>query len=811
MKELEKENYKSKHHWFRNESDMVRLFPNSLEAINNSHYLAQRCKKNWSFMNTIFPGLSLKDTYQSNKKLRDFAYQGAIVRYERVTDRIRQRMEYEMNLITQKGFAPYFLIVRDIVSQTRATIGRGSAAASVVSYCLFITQVDPIKYNLVFDRFIHPERSDMPDIDIDFPWDERDHILDYVFKKYGDERTAMVSNQVFLKPRSAIREVGKVYGLSNEQINSVTKRIHWMNTKKELEKWIEADTRFSGVDLGTNFRDVLQNSEKIIGAFRHASVHPGGVIIVPDEICKYVPVLQAPKGVQIVEWEKDQVEDSGLLKIDLLGNRSLAVVRDTIKQVNLYSSTGSNRYLDYHTIQPIEDDKTKQMMIKGMTMGVFYIESPATRQLMAKAGVVDFEHMVIFSSIIRPAANRFTNLMLERIHGRDWNPAHPDLDFLSESYGIMVYEEQVSMAAMIMAGLGYSDADTLRKTMVRNSDQEKILFWKNKFFTGSIQRGYSADIVKKVWDMIASFVGYSFCKPHSASYAMLSFTCAYLKAHFTAEFIAAVISNQGGYYSTYAYMSEARRLGVLIKTPDINHSYEKWRGNKNEIRMGLMSIKRLKKNVIKKIMDERKSGQFESLDDFLFRVDMDLSDAMALTNAQCFSSICGHKNHREVAYIVAEFYLQGENNTPVNTVPVTDELTQYEIYQIELDVFGYPVSIHPLELYRPLLSNRIGYAKDIPQNVGRSIYLIGVCITRKETRTGRKEPMEFLTLEDETDIYECVLFPKVFAEFGDIINWETLFIIRGKVEQSFGVCSITVNKIASLKEWVSKTRAVGFS
>ena len=811
LKELEKEDYKSKHHWFRNESDMVRLFPNSLEAINNSHYLAQRCKKNWSFMNTIFPGLSLKDTYQSNKKLRDFAYQGAVVRYERVTDRIRDRMEYEMNLITQKGFAPYFLIVRDIVSQTRATIGRGSAAASVVSYCLFITQVDPIKYNLVFDRFIHPERSDMPDIDIDFPWDERDNILDYVFKKYGDERTAMVSNQVFLKPRSAIREVGKVYGLSNEQINSVTKRIHWMNTKKELEKWIETDTRFSGVDLDTNFREVLQNSEKIIGAFRHASVHPGGVIIVPDEICKYVPVLQAPKGVQIVEWEKDQVEDSGLLKIDLLSNRSLAVVRDTIRQVNLYYSTGSNRYLDYHTIQPIEDEKTKQMMIKGMTMGVFYIESPATRQLMAKARVVDFEHMVIFSSIIRPAANRFTNLMLERIHGGDWNPAHPDLDFLSESYGIMVYEEQVSMAAMIMAGLGYSDADTLRKTMVRNSDQEKILFWKNKFFTGSIQRGYSADIVKKVWDMIASFVGYSFCKPHSASYAMLSFTCAYLKAHFTAEFIAAVISNQGGYYSTYAYMSEARRLGVLIKTPDINHSYEKWRGNKNEIRMGLMSIKRLKKNVIKKIMDERKSGQFESLDDFLFRVDMDLSDAMALTNAQCFSSICGHKNHREVAYIVAEFYLQGENNTPVNTVPVTDELTQYEIYQIELDVFGYPVSIHPLELYRPLLSNRIGYAKDIPQNVGRSIYLIGVYITRKETRTGRKEPMEFLTLEDETDIYECVLFPKVFAEFGDIINWETLFIIRGKVEQSFGVCSITVNKIASLKEWVSKTRAVGFS
>ena len=811
LKKLKEEDCKGKGHWFRSEPDMVRLFPNSLEAINNSHYLAQRCKREWSFVNTIFPGLSLKDTYKSNKELRDYTYQGATTRYKTLTDKIRQRIEYEMNLIIQKGFAPYFLIVRDIVSRTRATIGRGSAAASVVSYCLFITQVDPLRYNLIFDRFIHPERSDMPDIDIDFPWDEREDILDYVFKKYGNDRTAMVANQVFLKPRSAIREVGKVYGLSNEQISSVTKRIHWMNNKKELKKWIENDDRFSEVDLDKKYGDVLENSEKIIGAFRHVSVHPGGVIIVPDEICKYVPVLKAPKGVQIVEWDKDQVEDSGLLKIDLLGNRSLAVVRDTIRQVNIYHSTGPNHYLDYHRIQPTEDKKTKRMMMKGLTMGVFYIESPATRQLMAKAKVVDFEHMVIFSSIIRPAANRFTNLMLERIHGKNWNLLHPDLDFLSESYGIMVYEEQVSMAAMMMAGLGYAEADMLRKTMTRNADIERMDFWKNKFFSGAIKRGYDPDIVKKVWDMIASFVGYSFCKPHSASYAMLSFTCAYLKAHFTAEFIAAVISNQGGYYSTYAYMSEARRLGVMIKTPDVNDSYYEWRGTKNQIRMGFMSIKRLKKNVVKKILEQRKSGFFKSLDDFLFRVDMDLSDAMALTNAQCFSSICKSKNHREIAYIVAEFYLNEKGDTPVSTAPLKDKLSQHEIYQIELDVFGYPVSTHPLEIYRPLLSNRIGYAKDIHYNVGKAVYLIGIYITRKETRTSNKEPMEFLTLEDETGIYECVLFPKVFAEFGDIINWETLFIIYGKVEQSFGVCSINIHKIASLKEWVGRTKAMGFS
>ena len=309
--------------------------------------------------------------------------------------------------------------------------------------------------------------------------------------------------------------------------------------------------------------------------------------------------------------------------------------------------------------------------------------------------------------------------------------------------------------------------------------------------------------------MINSFVGYSFCKPHSASYAMLSFTCAYLKAHFTAEFLAAVISNRGGYYSTYAYMSEAKRLGVMIRTPDVNHSHYEWRGNQKEIRMGFMSIKRLKKNVIDNILEQRKSGLFESLDDFLFRVNMDLSDAMALTNAQCFSSICRSKTHREIAYTVAEFYLREEkNNTTVNTVPVKDKLTEYEVYHMELDTFGYPVSVHPLELYRPLLSKRIAYAKDIPDNVGKSIYLIGVYITRKETQTGSQQAMEFLTLEDESDIYECVLFPKVFSEFGDIIHWETLFIIHGKIERSFGVCSVNINKIASLREWVRKTKKV---
>ena len=806
--DLKKGQYKTSKHWFRNEKQMIDLFPNSLSAVNNSYYLAEKCKTDWSFINTIFPGLSLKDTHRSNKVLKQRVYGGAKKRYGNLDEIICSRIEYELGLINQKGFSPYFLIVEDIVKQTKSTIGRGSAAASIVSYCLFITQVDPIRHSLHFERFIHSEREDMPDIDIDFPWDEREKIIDYIFKKYGNDKTAMVSNQIFLKSRSAIREVGKVYGLSNEEINSITKRIGWHRSRRNLESWVKNDLKFSNLDLNETMINILQESDKIIGVFRNSSVHPGGIVIVPDEIQKYVPVLQASKGVQIVEWEKDQVEDSGLLKIDILGNRSLSVVRDTIKQINLRSDKPKlkNKYFDYHSIQPVGDFKTTEMMKNGKTIGVFYIESPATRQLLSKSKIVDFEHVVIYSSIIRPAANRFTNVMLSRIHGEKWNLVHPDLEFLRESYGIMVYDEQVSLTVMKMAGMKYSEAERLRKTMGRESMKHLIESWRKKFTNNSIQRGYSERVIDEVWEMIESFVGYSFCKPHSASYTMLSFTCAYLKAHFTAEFLASVISNRGGYYSSYAYMSEARRFRIRIIKPDINKSYYEWRGYKDKIIMGFMSIKKLQKKAINIILDERKSGDFESLDNFLIRTDLDLADAIFLTNAGCFDKISCGNTHQEIAYKVAGYYLQNGNNTTFSGVPFQTQMRKEDILKLEIDSFGYPVSMNPVSIYRPMLSRRIKYASDIPQYFGKTIYLMGLCITRKESITKDHQAMQFLTLEDETEIYECVMFPDAFKEFGDLLNWEKLFIVRGVVEESFGVFSITIQKMASLIKWLKQSK-----
>jgi len=839
---------KSDAHYFRSEKGMATLFPNSLDAINNAHYLAERCKTDWTFLNTIFPNMDLKSTHDANKKLRKLVYEGAEKRYVELKikneklksdnvlaasckfqagssisgsgeleayslrreahpiSEVTKRIEYELSIITEKGFAPYFLVVGDIVKQTNATIGRGSGAASIVSYCLFITQVDPLRYNLQFERFIHPQRVDMPDIDIDFPWDERDDIIDYVFQKYGLHRTAMVSNQVFLQPRSAVREVAKVYGLSNEEIKAVTKRIGWHSRRSDLLHWIENDERFKYLDIDTTLKEILQISEKIMDAFRVSSVHPGGVVIVPDEIRKYVPVLMATKGVQILEWEKDQTEDSGLLKIDLLGNRSLAVVRDTLKQAGIYR----NEYVDYHCIPATGDTKTESLMKAGRTMGIFYIESPATRQLLAKAGKVDFEHVVIYSSIIRPAANRFTNLMLERIHGKPWKLPHPDLHFLNESYGIMVYEEQVSMAARELAGFGYAESDYIRKVISRPSLEHLVPLWRKKFIRGMLKRGYSKKLALEMWSMVESFSGYSFCKPHSASYAMLSFTCAYLKAHFTAEFLAAVVSNQGGFYSAYAYLSEARRWGINILLPHINRSFKEYRGNKKRIRMGFMAIANLQEKVVTQILEERKGGDFVSLEDFFQRTDLDLADAMSLTNAGCFTELESELTHQQIAFRIASHYLQNgeDGETMLPTISETG-LTHNEKIRLERESFGFPISEHPLTAWLPYFEGKIKKAKDIPKYTGKTINLAGVLITTKVTSTRKREPMEFITLEDETDIYECVMFPDAFAAYGDLLNWEKLFIIRGKVEVAFGVYTITIEKMGSMQKMGEKLAGIG--
>jgi error-prone DNA polymerase len=499
---------------------------------------------------------------------------GACRRYgaaspEELPAEVTSRMAKELGIVRAKGFAEYFLVVRDIVTRWPRTCGRGSAAASLIAYCLEITHVDPIAHDLFFERFLNEERRDPPDIDVDFPWDERDQVQQYVLDAWGRERTAMVANHVCFRARAAVREVAKVWGLPDGEIAKVSKRLVRAWVAKDVERHIHEHPLFAGLKLDPPWPEILRWASRLEGTPRGISTHCGGVVIVPDELARVTPTQPAPVGVPIIHWEKDTTEEAGLLKIDLLGNRSLAVIRDALAAIE----ENHGHRIDYAAWDPLEDPATQALVARGDTLGVFYVESPSMRILQQKTRRGDFAHLVIHSSIIRPAANDYIEEYVRRLHGGRYKTLHPILDgLLKETYGIMCYQEDVSRTAMEMAGFSAADADELRKILSKKHQKKRLEDLRQQFFAGAAERGVAATIVEKVWHMIESFGGYSFCKPHSASYALVSFKSAWLRAHYPAEFLAAVISNRGGYYDAFAYFSEARRLGLEVLLPCVNAS-----------------------------------------------------------------------------------------------------------------------------------------------------------------------------------------------------------------------------------------------
>ncbi|HDH57327.1 MAG TPA: DNA polymerase III subunit alpha [Bacteroidetes bacterium] len=771
------------------------------EAVENTAVIAERCHFQLDF-SPVFPQFENLNPEETFERLRAEAYKGARKRYGEITEKVQSRLEHELTLIKEKGFASIFLVVQDIVRQSPRTCGRGSAAASLVSYCLEITHVDPIRHNLYFERFLNPGRVDPPDIDVDFAWDERDDILDYVFKKYGMERTAMISNHVTFKKRAAIHEVAKVYGLPEAEITAVTGKLsgYYYDLVEEVER--HPSLRYH--EFSPPWPDILRLAERLEGIPRHLSVHCGGVVITPDATSNHVPVQRAVKEVNIIHWEKDQAEDAGLVKIDLLGNRSLAVIRDALGMIEENYGTR----IDYTRWNPIDDPATQEMIARGDTMGVFYVESPATRLLQKKAGVGDFEHLVIHSSIIRPAANPYIHDYLERLKGKPYEPLHPLIgDLLEDTFGIMVYQEDVSKVAMRLAGFNSSEADELRKILSKKHKEKRLADLQKKFVKGALERGVDRESIRRIWEMILSFAGYSFCKPHSASYALVSFKSAWLRAHYPAEFMAAVISNQGGYYSTFAYISEARRLGLEVLMPDVNESHIRYRGKDRWIRVGLMQIKELTQKGMERVVTCRETGGcYLSFDDFLRRTEMDPADVRLLIKAGAFDNLKGRDRRAELMWRLeiqpkGRIHSLADKRASLFESDITEppQVPPYDaktLLQQELETFGFLVSRHPLELYRDRLKGlNLVTAKDMHQYVGKPVQMAGWLITGKVVSTKKKELMEFLTFEDETGLIETVFFPAVYDRYCHMLNKSRPYLLKGKVEEDFDAVTLTVEEV----------------
>jgi len=795
--------------WLMPPEKMEQVFAPVPEALANTAAVADQCRWANPFDQFIQPNFNGLDQAATMHILTHKCEKGAKQRYGSISPRIRQRLDYELGIIGKKRFGSVFLIVEDIVHQSPRTCGRGSAAASIVSYCLGITHVDPLKHNLYFERFLNPGRKDPPDIDVDFPWDERDEILDYVFEKYGVERSAMVANHVGFRPRAAVREIAKVYGLPENEIKQVTDRLAhlWSWKGESVEAMMKHHPIFQGLDLKAPWPEIIQTAASMEGMVRYMSVHCGGVVIAPGNLDRFVPTQEAPKGVRIVQWEKDQTEDSGLVKIDLLGNRSLAVIRDVLQAIR--QNTG--QVITYADLNPLEDPATQNLIRRGDTLGVFYVESPATRQLQKKTQKGDFEHLVIHSSIIRPAANDFINEYVQRLKGKPYQSLHPILDrVLGETYGIMVYQEDVSKIAVEMAGFSPEDGDGLRKTLSKKRNALRLSAYQEQFTQGACAKGISTDVIDRVWKMILSFGGYSFCKPHSASYALVSFKSAYLRAHHPAEFMAAVINNKGGYYSTFAYISKARRMGMVVLPPDINASQKMYMGKEKTIRMGLMQLKGLKRKALDYLLDERDAnGPYRSFEDFIQRTCLDPSDVRILIKAGCLDSIAGGRSRAQLIW-QTEAGRQKQEDTHQTSLFFFEEAVRVphlESYDFrtallhEVEILGFPLSIHPLDLYKDVLQNLdIIPGRDMHKHVGRHVTMAGWWITNKMVYTKKDEPMAFISFEDQTAFFETVFFPDAFRKYCSRFSSVRPYILHGKVEDDLGAISLHVENM----EFVSR-------
>ena len=800
LKELEKEHYKSKDHWFRAESDMVRLFPNSLDAINNSHYLAQRCKRKWSFVNTIFPGLSLKDTYQSNKKLRDYAYQGAMVRYERVTDRIKKRIEYEMNLITQKGFAPYFLIVRDIVSQTRATIGRGSAAASVVSYCLFITQVDPIKYNLVFDRFIHPERSDMPDIDIDFPRAIREKLIPRIHEYFGPQFAVLTGMITRYKSKGILRDLGKVFGIPDGDISTLSRKINNSDPALLKSEMLSIPEFKKVVDL-PEWENIISLASQLKNAPKALGQHVGGMILSSSPISEMVPFRRsALDGRYIIDWDKDSIADAGFAKIDIL---SLPVL-DQIDEAILLIKDTKNELVDISQIDP-EDSDVFDMINRGLSKGVFLLQSPAQLKMGQRLLSRNLNDLAYQVALIRPGVGVQGNSVSQFVdryrYGTPWQYDHYlEKRALERTCGIIVWQEQVVQLISDISGISQAESDEMRRGFARSNNESLIKGYWDRFKKGAVDNGIPEEISHKIFSKING--QYMFPESHSHAFAISAYQSAWLKTHYPLEFYVSLINNQPmGFYPLETLKQDARKFGIDFCNPDINLSQDKCTIDGNSLLIGLEFINGVGVRNAKNILDERNlRGPFDSVGDFVRRVQTKPDAIEALIFSGAFDLI---EPNRKLALWKSGLYKgpSGHQITlPISMDDSTPDLMDFSNHEkmiFEYEFMGMYPKGHIMEFIRPLLPKDVLSTYEVySMEEGEIVSVCGIGIARQHPR-GHKGTV-FVTVEDECSDVQLILWPDIHKKYMDVLK-DPIILAKGKISRQDGTTSVVVSHLETLE------------
>ncbi len=803
--------------WMKPPHEMTRLFADFPDAVRNTRKISEQCQVVLPIGQVLFPRYDLPPDTTPSAYLSKLAYTGTRTLYGNILPtNVARRLAYELKVIDGLSFASYFLIVWDIVREAKArgipTVGRGSAANSLVCRALQITEVDPIKHNLYFERFLNPERQDYPDIDIDFPWNRRDEMLGYVFKKYGHDHVALISAHVHFRGRSVLRETGKAIGIPIVEIDAFVKRLPHSVDISRLEETRDAIPECLNLPLEDEpYKTMIALGKRIEGFPRHLSIHCGGIVISPFPITDRIPLEKTPKGLVVTQYDMYPVEDMGLLKIDLLAQKGLAVLADTIRDVEAHTEIK----IDFARIDPTGDPKTRDLIRAGKTIGCFYIESPGMRNLLKKLRVASFEMLTAASSIIRPgvADSGMMKSFIDRHNGKEKIRAlHPKVEkVLKDTFGVMIYQEDVIKVANAIAGMSLGEAEGLRKCMSKKRDWEDMNNYRERFLSGARANGVTPKTAQEIWRQIESFAGYAFCKAHSASFAIVSYQTAYLKAHYPAQFMAAVLSNRGGFYDACAYVEEARRLGLTILPPHVNHSDSAFttvassnaseKGKRRGILVGLSQVKGLTAGTIHSIVKERRKKPYTSLEGFLSRTTTDAHETESLIRCGALDGL--GPSRPNLLWRLKIFYgdrrhsfsrATGQTAFPKDkrsiSLPPLSEYSLQEKLLAELECLDIAVSAHLLSIYN-IDGKNVTHASEISRLPGRLVTLVGWLVNSKRTRTVKNEFMKFLMLEDATETFEVTLFPKIYRRFGPLLYDRGPYFVKGRVEQEGQCCTVT--------------------
>ena len=787
--------------------EIQKRFQDCPEGLLNNARIVEDCDLDVVMGRPIFPKFPLPRGETAPSFLSQLCFDGLKARYRPVTRKVSTRLRRELRIIEKLGFTEYFLFVWDILSFARQnripTVGRGSGASSIVSYALGITSVDPIEYHIPFERFLHLKRADCPDLDIDLCWIKRDEVINSIYEKYGASRVAMVATHSTFRLRGAFREVAKAFGVSNGIVNDMGRRLPY--------------------DAGYGLREALQNAppgvrdrvddhvlravwefgDRIRGFPKHLGIHCGGLVIGDKTLDHYVPLEIAAKGIVITQFEKDAIEDVGLVKMDFLGNHGLTI-RDEASAL-IERETG--QALRVEEI-PKRDRCTARLLRRAQTLGCCQLESPAMRHLLRMLRASTVEQVMQALGLIRPGPASLG--MKEKFvrRARKLEPAvlpHPSLaEALGDSYGIMLYEDDAMLVAQALAGVDLGEGDLLRKVIKKERSRDKLIEVSEAFVQKAASNGVPAQTAREMWTQMAKFNSYSFCKAHAASYAILAYQLAFLKAHYPLEFMVAVLNHQWGMYPKRVHLEEARRLGIHILGPCVNRSDRDFTVENSSIRVGLEQIRGLTGSSITSLIERRSRRPFRSLGDLVARVPISRKEAADLVLCGAFD-FTGRARPQLLWELEASFEVLRKASAhptlfPLERAGAAPELRDYSPTQKlkhELKILELFVSQHPMEMLRPYL-DEWGFIKSrgIGQRIDRTVRVAGILAATREMDTSHdRGAMEFLTLEDEDGIFEVTLFPRIHRRYRHLIDDMGPYLVTGKVENQYGSLSVTASEL----------------